>query len=192
MISKFALWLFTLHGWKLENEYIPKEVHKCILVYAPHTSNWDFYFGVLGMTGWKIPVKFAIKEFWVKSPVGFLIKLLGGVGVRRRNKSESNIDCQITRLAEVFKENEKIALIITPEGTRSKTTQWKTGFYRVAKEANVPIATLCADFDKRKVKFGPVYCPDEDLDKIMKSMMQLFSEGSGKNKNKFALDSRYL
>ncbi len=183
--------LFKWHGWTVAGE-MPPEVFRCVFVFAPHTSNWDFYFGVLCMMGLGVPVKLAIKQFWVLFPFSLIIKPLGGVGIKRKKKADGTGYNQVEMMAEIFKEYDQIALIIAPEASRSIRKQWKTGFFHVAEMANVSIVTLRGDYAKREVEFGPVYKGKENLDKVMRGMMTFFSGGIAKYPEKSSLDERYV
>ena len=188
---RICKYLFKWHGWSLKGD-IPPEVFRCIFVFAPHTSNWDFYFGMMCMFGWGIPCKVAIKQFWTQFPFSLVIKPLGGVGINRSKKKDGGKRSQVEMLAEIFDRYEQIALIITPEGSRSKRTQWKSGFYHIAQAAKVPIVTLTGNFSTRTVEFGPVYKNGESLETVMRGMMKFFVRGGAKYPENFALDERYI
>ena len=169
MKQTIARWLLRAAGWSLEGA--PPAHARYVLIAAPHTSNWDFYFGVMCMISMGVPIKVAIKNFWTKFPFSLIIGPIGGVGIRRiRNKDGSGYN-QVDMLAELFERYEKIALIITPEGSRSLRKEWKTGFYHIAQKANVPIVTLGGDYEKKVVYFGPVFTGQESLDEVMRAMM---------------------
>jgi 1-acyl-sn-glycerol-3-phosphate acyltransferase len=187
--QKLSNLLRNLHGWKLKGDPIPKEAMRCVFVFAPHTSNWDFYHGMLNMFAWGIPVKVAIKKFWTEFPFSLLIRPLGGVGIDRSKKAKENRGAQIGNIAAVFKKYEEIAFIITPEGSRSKRTKWKTGFYHIAKEARVPIVIMTADYNTRHITFGPVLYPEtEDLETVMRKVMVFYAKNGGsKYPEEFAL-----
>ena len=190
--AKFAKWLFHTHGWKLVGKPIPEEAQRCVFVFAPHTSNWDFYFGVAAMMGWGIPIKIAIKKVWTKFPLGLIVNPFGGIGIDRSKSKVRDTKGQVQNLANVFKDHQKIAFVITPEGSRSKRTQWKTGFYHIARLAKVPIVTLSGDYRKKAVEFGPVFTGNEKLEDIMREMMEFYKPGGGKFPDQFALDERYI
>ncbi|MFK7810485.1 MAG: 1-acyl-sn-glycerol-3-phosphate acyltransferase [Saprospiraceae bacterium] len=195
ILQKIANLIRNLHGWKLIGKPIPPEAMRCVFVFAPHTSNWDFYHGMMNMFGWGIPVKVAIKNFWTQFPFNLLIKPLGGVGIDRSKKTGDRKGAQILAMASVFKRYEKIAFIITPEGSRSKRTKWKQGVYYIAKEAGVPIVTMTANYDTRDITFGPVFHPEkDDLETVMRGMMDFYRvHGIGaKYPEEFALDERYV
>jgi len=191
MKKRFAKFLFeTVHGWSFVGDPPPQEVHRCVFVFAPHTSNWDFYFGVLCMMSMGVPIRAAIKNFWTKFPFSLIIKPLGGVGIDRSSGGKKRD--QVSMLAEVFDKNEHIAFVITPEGTRKKRTRWKMGFYHVAKKANVPMVSFAADFSKRQCWFGPVHTPDEKLEDVMTSMTSFFGGAVAYHPELFSLDERYV
>jgi len=183
----------NFHGWTLVGNPIPPEVKRCVFVFAPHTSNWDFYHGMMNMFAWGIPVKVAIKNFWTQFPFSLLINPLGGVGIDRSKKTEANKGTQINNIAAVFKKYEEIAFIITPEGSRSKRTKWKSGFYHIAKEADVPIVIMTANYENRQINFGPVLYPETvDLETVMQKVMAFYkTHGRAKFPDDFALDERY-
>lgn len=190
--QKIAWGLFRLHGWKVQNKTLPVDIYRCVVVVAPHTSNWDFYFGVLCMTGLGVPIKMAIKKFWTKFPFSLIIKPLGGVGIDRSRKKGDNGKSQVELLAEIFENYKRIALIITPEGSRSLRREWKTGFYHVAQKANVPIVTLTGDYPTKTVAFETVYQPTESLEDVMTGLMKSYEHIKGKYPKQFSLDQRYV
>lgn len=191
LAQRIARFVFNLHGWKLVGE-IPKEADRCVFVFAPHTSNWDFYHGALCMKGWGIPMKVAIKDFWTKFPFGLIIKPLGGVGIDRSKNKIMAAKNQVRMMADIFSKYERMALVVTPEGSRSRRDQWKTGFYYVAKTAGVPIVIFKGDFYKRELEFGPVYTGDDSLETVMRGMMNFYNGVQGKYPEDFALDKRYI
>ena len=182
--------LFRLHGWQVKNKELPPELHRCVVVVAPHTSNWDFYYGVLCMIGLGVPIKLAIKKFWVQFPFSLLIKPLGGIGIDRKKGGKGKN--QVDMLAEIFTQFEKIALIITPEGSRSLRKEWKTGFYHVAQKANVPIVTLTGDYPTKTVALERIYPPGDSLDEVMTGLMHSYKNIKGKYPEQFSLDERYV
>ena len=134
-MRKISIFLLRILGWRLEGE-IPKDVHKCVIVMGPHTSNWDFFIGRLGFFALGVKAYFLMKKELFFFPLGFFLKYLGGIPVDRKGNTTQNI----TDLAvSYFNKNEKMFLVFTPEGTRSYNSKWKTGFYYVSLKANVPI-----------------------------------------------------
>jgi len=182
--------LVKISGWKRLND-VPAEAKRCVFVFAPHTSNWDWYYGTINMFAWGLPIKVAIKNFWTKFPLGLLIKPLGGVGIDRSKKANHNKEDQVNQLAALFDQYDEIAFTITPEGTRSLRTKWKTGFFYIAHKANVPIVMISANCENKTVKFGPVLDPQSGLDQVMKDMMNFFSDAVAFYPENFSIDERY-
>ncbi len=189
---RLAKYLFKWHGWRIVGKPTPPEVFRCVFVFAPHTSNWDFYFGVLCMMSLGVPIKVAIKAVWMIFPFSLLIKPIGGVGIKRKKKKDGSGYNQVEMLAELYTRYDKIALIVAPEGSRSLRKKWKTGFYHVAQKANVPIVTLGGDYTNRTVYFGPVFHGGETLEEVMREMMVFFKDSKAKFPEMFALDERYV
>ena len=190
--QRIARLLFKWHGWKLTGKPVPPETYRCVFVFAPHTSNWDFYFGLLCMFSMGVPTKVVIKKFWTRFPFNLLIRPLGGMGIDRTRDKNGQRKNQVQMLADLFKRFDKIALVITPEGSRSRRSHWKTGFYHIARAARVPIVTLTADFKNRTVRFGPVFYGTEPLDEVMHRMMAFFKKGVPLLPEQFALDEKYI
>lgn len=140
-LSKIWMWLT---GWKIEGG-IPAEYPKCVLVAAPHTSNWDFPFAMAALYLMRIDVKFLAKRSLFKFPLNLLMYPMGGIPVNR-DKHTNMVD----RMIQMFHDRDQLVLVIPAEGTRDKVSEWKSGFYHTAVGAGVPIALGFLDY-KRKV-----------------------------------------
>ena len=134
-MQKLARFLLRLFGWELK--VAPPPSRKYVLIGAPHTSNWDFVVGLLALWGARIRARWLGKKELFKPPLGHLMRALGGIPVDR-SRREGLVD----QVAEIFRREEEIAILITPEGTRGKAPYWRTGFYYMALKAGVPIAPL--------------------------------------------------
>jgi 1-acyl-sn-glycerol-3-phosphate acyltransferase len=139
--SKFYLKTFK---WK-SNEF--PNIDKAIVLMAPHTSMWDFVLGTIYFTSQGRHATVLIKKeafFW---PLGYLLKKMGGIPVDRGKRSG------LTEKAIESFDNAtgKFYLVITPEGTRKKTKNWKKGFVRIAKAANVPVVLGFLDCKTRSM-----------------------------------------
>lgn len=147
-IGKFLL---KIMGWKLDITVPVDKISKCVLVAAPHTSNWDFYYAVSSFWAIGVPMKFFIKDSWTKPWYGFLIKMVGGIGVNRTQRSD-----MVGYAVSLLKTNDQLYVLNTPEGSRSYAEKWKTGFYYIAKRAEVPILLAYADYQKKMAGIGKV------------------------------------
>ena len=150
------IWL-KLNGWKIEGG-IPDELKKCVLVAAPHTSNWDFPYAMAGLYEMNIDVKFLAKRSLFKFPLGLLLFPMGGIPVDR-SKSHNMVD----RMVQMFKERERLVLLIPAEGTRDKVKEWKSGFYHTAIGANVPIALGFLDYKRKVAGITKFFYPTGDF-----------------------------
>ena len=133
MWSKLSFFILKVIGWKTYCEPFPTQ-HGIIITY-PHTSNWDFPLGVLQKTAHKIDPRWVAKDTWFKPPViGWIMKKLGGIGIKREGNQDVAQNLKKVMLAE-----ENCWLVIAIEGTRSYKPYIHLGYYYIAKAANVPV-----------------------------------------------------
>jgi 1-acyl-sn-glycerol-3-phosphate acyltransferase len=163
LLRLFA-WFFKFRGWKIKGQ-IPAEISKCVIIAAPHTSNWDFVFslGALHILGYK--VNYMVKQELFVFPFSLLLKKSGGISIDRK-KNNNVVDEMVAKIMQA----DKMFLMLSAEGTRKRVDKWKSGFYYVAQKANVPICTGFLDYAKKEAGFGPVIHVtgnmNEDLSKI--------------------------
>ena len=170
-ISKF---IFHSLGWRTEGK-VPPELKKYLIVAAPHTSNWDFFYGRLYFFMNDIPLKYLIKKELFFFPLGVFLKSLGGIPIDRSKKENMT-----KKIATVFNDFDRLALLVTPEGTRSYSPKWKKGFYYIAKEANVPIVLGYIDYKRKIGGIGPVFEPTGDIDKDIETIKNFYKDKSGR------------
>lgn len=146
--SKMNLAGRLLHwfGWKPITS-VPFEP-KSVICVAPHTSNWDFIIGYLyyKSLGTGVTPRFLIKKEWFFFPFNLLFKALGGLPVDRKSGASS-----VEQAIEMLRSADRLHIAITPEGTRKPRERWKSGFYRIAMEAGVPIQLAKMDYQKKEV-----------------------------------------
>lgn len=164
LLKVFAKILLFFSGWKVIGQ-IPK-VPKTVMVAAPHTSNWDFFYSMVIFSSLGIRIRFLGKKSLFKFPLGLLMRFFGGIPVDR---SKSNN--LVSAAAEIIRKSPKIILLVPVEGTRSYTEGWKSGFYYIAQEANVPISLGFLDYARKEGGFfDDLFYPSgnyvEDLEKI--------------------------
>jgi len=159
---RIARGLLRLIGWQIEGD-LP-DAPKFVLIVAPHTSNWDVPIGLicayaLGLlNGW--PYGYMVKDSAVRWPVlGALIRWLGGIPINRR--AANNV---VEQMADFLRARDRFMLAITPEGTRKKTAYWKTGFYHIACQAQIPIVLAFLDYARKVGGIGPVLLPSGDIE----------------------------
>lgn len=188
-ISKIILKLF---GWKV-NGNLPEGYDRCVMIAAPHTTNWDALFVRLALFVLDVPVKIAIKNSWTRFPFNLFIEPMGGIGIDRSAKNAGTRKLsQIEGMAKLFNKHDKIALIIAPEGTRSRRDTWKMGFYHIAKMAEVPIALGYLDYKKKEAGVGGMFLPSDDVNKDMQIVYDFYKNISPKYPENFSFDKRYL
>lgn len=191
MLKAIAKLIFALSGWKVD-ENVPKEAQRSIMIAAPHTTNWDFWYMRLGFIVLQIPVRFTIKMEWIKSPLGWLIKALGGIGIDRRPKNPNEPRKSYTEaMKEIFDQHQQIAIVVTPEGTRKLRTKWKTGFYYTALAANVPITFGYLDYKKKVAGVGGFVHPTGDFEADMRKISAFYQKINGKYPELFSVDERF-
>ena len=184
MLKAFTIFLFTIMGWKLKGKISP-EITKCILVAAPHTSNYDFLLAMAGFYKMKLPVKYLIKKEWVDfKPLKKIFKNSGALGVDR-DKNTTMVD-SLSELIVSSKEN--MAIMISPEGTRKLIHRWKTGFYYTALKAHVPIILTYLDYKTKTAGIGPSFMPSGCYRKDMIMVRNFYKDITAKYPENFSLE----
>jgi 1-acyl-sn-glycerol-3-phosphate acyltransferase len=176
-IAKFILQ--TVLGWKLESNF-PQGIKKYVVIAAPHTSWQDFPIAILARMTSGTMINFIGKNSLFNGPFGFFFKGLGGTPVDR-SQSNNLVDAII----EIFNSKEEFRLGLSPEGTRKKVDTWKTGFYYIAKGANVPIVMATLDFENKKIKISEPYYTTDDKEKDFNFFFTFYKNVKGKNPELF-------
>ena len=191
MFEKFAEQTLGLMGWEIDNHW-PLDLDQCVMIAAPHTSNWDALYARLALKALGVHVRLTIKDSYMKLPFGPFVRAMGGIGIDRRAKQEGQARPSMVELmSDLFKTHPKLVMIITPEGTRAKQEQWKTGFYHVATTAGVPIALAYMDYVNKKTGVGKIVYPTGDYEKDMAEIMDFYAQINPKFPELFSVDTRY-
>ena len=171
---------------------LKNDVRRCVMIASPHTSNWDLIFARATFSLLDIPVRFTVKKEWLRFPFRGIMISLGAIGIDRSPKKPGDPRPSMTEaMVELFKENKELSMMVTPEGTRSLRTKWKTGFYHVAVEAKVPIGLGYLDYANKEAGVGKMLYPSGDMDKDMREIMAFYKDIKGKNPEKFSIDLDY-
>jgi 1-acyl-sn-glycerol-3-phosphate acyltransferase len=161
--ARLAVALLRLIGWNAVA--VPPPRTKSVIIVYPHTSNWDFVVGLLGRAAIRLRCHFAAKDTLFRGPFGAWLRRVGGIPVNRRAPTGF-----VEQLADEFARRDEFHLVLTPEGTRSRTEHWKSGFYRLALAARVPLGLGFIDYGRREVGVGGWLDlsgePEADLDRI--------------------------
>ncbi len=182
VLRGFSIVFLKLAGWKVEGA-LPPEAHKAVLIAAPHTSNWDLPYTLMVSFVLRMDVYWLGKQSIFKPPFSNIMQWLGGIPVNR----EQSTNLVAASAQALVKANGKVQLIIPPEGTRSKTTYWKTGFYYIALGAKVPIVMAYMDYPQKRAGLGPLFYPSGDIDKDMVEIKAFYAQFKGKNAHQFDL-----
>lgn len=192
MILTVFKFIFKIKRWKLHPS-CPAEAKKSIVVAAPHTSNWDFVYAMVALRKLGLSPRFTIKKEFNKPLIGYWIKSMGALWIDRSPRGKEKERPSMTQvMAEIINESEEpMAVLVTPEGTRSKVTKWKTGFYYTALEAKVPICLSYMNYKTRMVGVAQCFMPSGNIEKDMKIIMDFYRDKAGKYPDGFALDERF-
>ena len=191
MFEKLAEQTLGLMGWEIDNHW-DLDIDECVMIAAPHTSNWDALYARLALKALGVNVRLTIKDSYMKFPFGPFVRAMGGIGIDRSAKQEGQERPSMVQLmSDLFKTHPKLVMLVTPEGTRAKQEQWKTGFYHVAVNAGVPIALAYMDYAKKKTGIGKIVYPSGNYQKDMTEIMAFYAEINAKFPEKFSIDQRY-
>ncbi|MGB0281388.1 MAG: 1-acyl-sn-glycerol-3-phosphate acyltransferase [Neptuniibacter sp.] len=178
MLRTICRYIFNKQGWKIRNP-MPEDIGSCVVVGAPHTSNWDFVYAVgawdlMGITN----LRFTIKKEWMIFPFKLFLEPLGAIGIDRSPKTPGDQrPSMVDEMAKLFAPGQpKTTLLVTPEGTRSPVKRWKRGFYHVALKSNTPICLAYLDFKKREAGIGMVIYPSGDIDKDFRKIWDFYNQ----------------
>ena len=160
--------MMRVTGWRLES--VPLDRPRCVLVVAPHTSNWDFVHGLAAKWALGLSVRFLAKRALFRFPLGPFLRAVGGLPVDRGATWGL-----VERIAAQFSPDRPLYLVVTPEGTRRRVPTWKTGFHRIAVAAGVPILPVAFDYRTRTVRLLPYYTPTGDYATDLRALSSNFT-----------------
>lgn len=178
MKRKISNIILKLFGWKIVGD-LPKD-KKYLIVFAPHTSNWDFIFGRCFGYQLNIYAKFLGKSQLFQFPFGWFFRWMGGIPV---NRAKSNN--LVTTTIDLFNNSEYLVLGIAPEGTRSWTNKWKLGFYHIAVGANIPIMLSFLDYEKKEAGIGLILHPSGKVEEDLQKIQSYYEDKTPKFKEKY-------
>ncbi len=160
-------------GWTLH--FSEPGVRRYVLIVAPHTSNWDFPLGMLAAWALGLDVHFMGKHTLFEGPFGWLFRALGGIPVDR--KASGGL---VEQVAARFEAAQSLVLAVTPEGTRGRSTYWKSGFWRIARAAGVPIVMATLDYGRKEIVVSEPFTPGEDRDADFDHIRAFYAGRRGK------------
>lgn len=182
-MRKLSAAILRLLGWRVTIT-IP-DYPKSIVCVAPHTSNWDFVLGELAYTSVGRKAGFLMKDTWFFWPLGCFFRAIGGIAVPRRRRGARSVTDVVV---EKFDTSASLTIAITPEGTRSRTSDWHTGFLRMARAAKVPIVLGVIDYPSKHIMIENTFDPTGDVDTDMRRIKNFYRPYTGKYPDKFSTE----
>ncbi len=170
-LAKFIY--FKILGWKLHGSF--PNIDKCVVIVVPHTHWLDFFLGLLIRKVIKQEINYIGKKSLFKPPFGWFFRWTGGAPVDR-SKNSNTVD----GIVRIFNSRKIFRLALAPEGTRKKVEQLRTGFYHIAKKANVPILMVAFDFGKKEIKIGEPFLATESQENDFQKIHNFYKGVKGK------------
>lgn len=169
-----------LAGWKIVGNF--PDLPKGVIIVAPHTSNWDFVVGFWAYLALDLRANWFGKHTIFIWPFGALFRHFGGIPIHRQSRAASQA---VDVYAEAFEQREQMYLALAPEGTRKRVAEWKSGFYRIAHRANVPIVPVAFDFRLSRIILGAPFVASGDWERDKVRIKALYDGVTGKHPEQF-------
>lgn len=167
-----------LSGWKVRGDWPP--LAKAVLLAAPHTSNWDGIYMLAAAGYFRVALRWMGKKSLTTGPFGRVVLWLGCVPIDR----DASHDV-VRAMADAFAAVDEMILAVPPEGTRSLTREWKTGFYHIAVLAQVPIILTVLDYGTRTIRIAGVFHPTGDYTADIDAIRAPYRDAVGKVRGAF-------
>lgn len=180
MLRAASRGILRVLGWKVHGE-LPERAVRCVVIAAPHTSNWDFPFTLLAAFALRMRIRWMGKASLFRPPFGGLMRWLGGIPVHReRSNNLIAASVEALKLAPG-----PLQLVVAPEGTRSRARQWKAGFHHIARGAGLPIQLSYLDWGTRSCGLGPLVDPTDDVEGDIARIRAFYAPFRGRNADQF-------
>jgi len=180
--SEVVRWLgggfLALAGWKIRGSF--PALDKAVLIAAPHTSNWDGIYMLATAAYFRVKLRWMGKKSLTTGPFGGIVKWLGCVPIDRSAANDV-----VKSMSDAFASEARMILAIPPEGTRSATREWKTGFYHIARAAGVPLILSVLDYGTKTISLAAVVHPSGDYDTDLPIIRGFYANAKGKHRDKF-------
>ncbi len=173
LIQAISQAIFNLVGWRVEGQ-LP-DVPRYVLIAVPHTTNWDFILLLLFIGIKNIRPRWVGKESLFRGPAGPLMRWLGGVSINRQARTN-----MVSQSIDAFNTHDEFIIILTPEGTRSHTEYWRSGFYYIALGAGVPVVPVSDDYPDKVLRIGDAITLSGDTEADMALFREVYAGKRGK------------
>lgn len=172
----FARTVLRLGGWRVIGQW--PDINKVVIIVAPHSSAWDAVWGIAAKVSLSLGIVFIGKKeaFW--GPMGWLLRKFGGMPVDR--SAPAGI---VDQVANEMRAAERMWFVLAPEGTRRKVDHWKTGFWKIARRAQVPVFYLGFNYPDRTIRLGELVTLTDDMEADIRRIRALFANYQGKHRN---------
>ena len=176
--NAFTRWIgrsvLRLGGWHMVGEF--PDVSRLVVIAAPHTSNWDAVWGLAAKLGLGLELRVLGKQELFVGPLGWLLHRLGVIPIDR--DASHGV---LRQAAQLMRDSERIWFTLAPEGTRKPVTRWKTGFWKIARTAGVPILPMYFHYPDRILGIGPLFHPGDDMDADIAAIRAWYAPWTGRH-----------
>lgn len=172
-MKSLARLLLRTFGWTLTES--DPGTRRYVLIFAPHTSNWDFVIGLLAAWGLGLKVHWMGKSSLFDSLLGPLFRHWGGIPVERSRPGN-----MIEQMAARFEKADDFVLAIAPEGTRRHTDHWKSGFWHIARAAGAPVVMAYIDYPRKQIGIGDSFLPGESIESDFERIRDFYADKRGR------------
>ena len=173
MLQVIAKAILKIGGWEMVGEQ--PGAKRAVVIAAPHTSNWDGFWALVYKVAMQLDIHFFAKQslFWF--PLNVLLRALGGIPLDRKRAASA-----VDQAVEMFRNSESFYFGLAPEGTRSRADHWKSGFYRIARGAGVPVVLGFLDYGNRRIGIGPTLTLSGDWQKDLEFCREFYKDIQGR------------
>ncbi|MEA3317258.1 MAG: 1-acyl-sn-glycerol-3-phosphate acyltransferase [Bacteroidota bacterium] len=174
--------ILKILGWRIIGDF--PNLDKSVVIFAPHTSYWDGFYGKLFFMQDKINCKFLTKNELFKFPMNYFFKVFGYIPLYKNKE-------YVNQLVELLNNNKKFHIVLSPEGQLARTDHWKRGFYYMADKANVPIVVGYIDYKKKELGVKGVIPKNSNINTTMNEINRMYRNVNAKYPENFAIDKRF-
>lgn len=172
---RLARWLFERAGWRFVGDF--PDLPKLVLIGAPHSSWWDGIWGLLAKVAIGADIGFMAKRELFFFPLGSVLRRLGGIPIER-----SATHGVVEQTVERFRRDRQLWLGIAPEGTRQRVARWKTGFWHIARQADVPILPIYFHYPLKTIGLGPLFTTTADIEADLARLQAFYAPWQGRHR----------
>lgn len=174
-VQHLGRWILKIGGWKIAGEW--PNLPKLVMIAAPHSSGWDAVWGMAVKAAVGVDIVFIGKAELFRGPLGWILRKFGGRPVDRSAPGDI-----IEQIAAQIRASEKMWFVLAPEGTRKRVTNWKPGFWKIARKAGVPVCCAWFHYPDKTVGVGPVVELSDDFESDMRRFREIYRPYAGKNR----------